>query len=152
VRLDYLDAVCREVLRLHPIGPVIGRKLAKPLELAGRELPAGTVIGLSVPLAHSDPAAFDDPDRFRPERYLGDDRAPQARSIPFGGGVRHCLGANLGLTEMKLALAALVDGYDVALGDRTRPKHKLIDAVAGPASGVPVTLTPRQKESHTDDG
>lgn len=143
VRLDLLDAVCREVLRLHPIGPVIGRKLAMPLEIKGRTLPAGTVIGLSVPLAHSDAGAFVEPERFLPDRYLSDDRAPQARSIPFGGGIRHCLGANLGLTEMKLALAELVRNYDAALGDRVAPKHKLIDAVAGPASGVPVVLSRR---------
>ncbi|AFX99420.1 ptzN [Candidatus Endolissoclinum faulkneri L2] len=144
VRLDYLDAVCREVLRLRPIGPVIGRKLAKPLHLAGRMLPEGTVIGLSVPLAHSNLTTFPEPDIFRPERYLGDNKAAKSRSIPFGGGVRHCLGANLGLTEMKLALAILVEGYDVLLSEGTRPpKHKLIDAVAGPASGVPLVMTAR---------
>ena len=145
VRLDYLDAVCREVLRLHPIGPVIGRKLALPLEISGWTLAPGTVVGLSVGLAHTDPQAFPDAGRFQPERFLSGDRTPQDRAIPFGGGVRHCLGANLGLAEMKLALAELVRDWDVRLGDAARPAHRLIDAVAGPASGVPLQMEPRQR-------
>jgi cytochrome P450 len=144
VRLPYLDAFCREVLRLHPIGPMIGRKLRQPIEIDGWSLPAGTVIGLSVGLAHRDPAGFPDPDAFRPERFL-EGRTAQAYAIPFGGGVRHCLGANLALTEIKLALAELIAGYEVALLDRRPPRHRLIDAVAGPAGGVMARITQRKR-------
>jgi cytochrome P450 len=144
VRLPYLDAFCREVLRYRPIAPMIGRKLNQPIEIGGWALPAGTVVGLSVGLAHRDPAGFAGPDGFRPERFL-EGREAQAHAIPFGGGARHCLGANLALTEMKLALAELIRGYDVALLDRRPPPHRLIDAVAGPASGVKVRITRRTR-------
>jgi cytochrome P450 len=144
VRLPYLDAFCREVLRFRPIAPMIGRKLKQPIEIGGWRLPAGTVIGLSVGLAHRDPTGFAEPDTFRPERFL-EGREAQGYAIPFGGGARHCLGANLALTEMKLALAELITGYDVALLDRRPPPHRLIDAVAGPASGVKVRITRRTR-------
>lgn len=144
IRLPYLDAFCREVLRFRPIGPMIGRKLGQPIEIGGWSLPAGTVIGLSVGLAHRTPAGFAEPDAFRPERFL-EDRNAQAHAIPFGGGVRHCLGANLALTEMKLALAELITGYDVTLLDRRPPQHRLIDAVAGPTSGVKARITRRAR-------
>jgi cytochrome P450 family 110 len=143
IRLPYLDAFCREVLRLRPIGPMIGRKLNQPIEIGGWSLPAGTVIGLSVSLAHRAPTGFAEPDAFRPERFL-EGREAQAHAIPFGGGVRHCLGANLALTEMKLALAELIAGYDVTLLDSRPPQHRLIDAVAGPAGGVVARITPRK--------
>ena len=143
VRLPYLDAFCREVLRLRPIGPVIGRKLRQPLEIAGWNLPSGTVIGLSVALAHRDIAGFPEPDAFRPERFL-EGREAQAPAVPFGGGARHCLGANLALTEMKLALAELIAGYDAILLDRKPPSHRLIDATAGPAGGVKVRIVRRR--------
>ena len=142
IRLPYLDAFCREVLRFRPIGPMIGRKLSQPIEIGGWPLPAGTVIGLSVGLAHRAPAGFAEPDVFRPERFL-EGREAQAHAIPFGGGVRHCLGANLALTEMKLALAELITGYDVILLDRRPPQHRLIDAVAGPTSGVMARIARR---------
>jgi cytochrome P450 family 110 len=142
VRLPYLAAFCREVLRFRPIGPMIGRKLQQPLEIGGWSLPPGTVIGLSVALSGRDPAAAADPDAFRPERFLLD-REAQAHAIPFGGGVRHCLGANLALTEMKLALAELIADYDVTLLDKRPPRHRVIDAVAGPAGGVMARIARR---------
>jgi cytochrome P450 len=142
VRLPYLGAFCREVLRFRPIGPMIGRKLQQPLEIGGWYLPPGTVIGLSVALSGRDSAGFADPDAFRPERFLLD-REAQAHSIPFGGGVRHCLGANLALTEMKLALAELIADYNVTLLDKRSPRHRVIDAVAGPAGGVMAQITRR---------
>jgi cytochrome P450 len=144
VRLPYLDAFCREVLRLRPIAPMIGRKLRQPIEVGGWTLPAGTVMGLSVGLAHRDPAGFADPDVFRPERFMAGSAAQaQAQAIPFGGGARHCLGASLALAEMKLALAELITGYDVILRDPRPPQHRLIDAVAGPAGGVMAEIVRR---------
>ena len=149
-RLPFLDAFCREVLRLRPIGPIIGRKLARPIEIGDWLLPAGSVVGLSVALAHQDPEIFADPSRFVPDRFLKPDKGAEAkqskvskRSIPFGGGIRRCLGDKLGLIEMKIVLAELVAEYDVGICDKVPPPHRLIDAVAGPASGVPITISKR---------
>ncbi|WP_044562057.1 cytochrome P450 [Azospirillum sp. B4] len=142
IRLPYLNAFCREVLRFRPIGPVIGRKLKKPIEFGGWSLPAGTMIGLSVVLADRDPAGYADPNEFRPERFI-DEGESVGRSIAFGGGVRHCLGANLALTELKLALAELVADYDVTLLGRQPERHRVIDAVAGPAGGVKARISRR---------
>jgi cytochrome P450 family 135 len=103
----YLDAVINETLRLRPPVPITDRTLAAPLELGGYELPAGTVVAPCIYLLHRRPDLYPQPDEFRPERFLED--APETYSwIPFGGGVRRCLGASFATFEMKIALRTVL--------------------------------------------
>jgi cytochrome P450 len=103
----YLDAVMQEAMRLYPPVPVIDRTLAAPFEVDGYELPAGTTVAPCIYLAHRREDVYPDPTAFRPERFL--DSPPETYSwIPFGGGVRRCLGASFATYEMRIVLRALL--------------------------------------------
>jgi cytochrome P450 len=103
----YLDAVVNEVLRLRPPVPITDRTLAAPLELSGYELAAGTIVAPCIYLLHRRADLYPEPDEFRPERFL--DASPETYSwIPFGGGVRRCLGASFATFEMKIVLRTIL--------------------------------------------
>ncbi len=99
----YLNAVVQETLRARPVVPVVARRLRASRELAGYMLPAGTILMVSIYLVHNDPDTYPEPDEFRPERFLGG-TPDDAAWIPFGGGVRRCLGASFAQLEMKVVL------------------------------------------------
>lgn len=100
---DYADAVAKETLRLRPVIPFAVRQLARPLRLAGRDLPAGVRVAPCVSLVHRRPDLYPDPDAFRPERFL-ERPATTYGWIPFGGGIRRCLGGAFALFEMTTVL------------------------------------------------
>jgi cytochrome P450 len=104
---EYADAVVKETLRLRPVLPIVARKLQEPMEIGGRLLPAGVTAAPSIYLLHRRPDVYPEPARFRPERFL-EQPAGTYTWIPFGGGVRRCLGASFALFEMKTVLATLV--------------------------------------------
>lgn len=104
---SYLDATIREVLRQRPPIPVAARKLRTPLELGGYTLPEGWVVMACIHLLHREPAVYPSPEEFRPERFL-DDPPPKHAWLPFGGGVRRCLGANLAQLEMRVVLRTVM--------------------------------------------
>jgi cytochrome P450 len=103
---DYLDAVVKESLRLRPIVPLVARLLTEPMEIAGHLLPAGVRVTPSIWLMHRSPDIYPEPERFRPERFL-EQPAGTYTWIPFGGGVRRCLGASFAMFEMKQVLRAI---------------------------------------------
>ncbi len=103
----YMDAVIKETLRLRPVISIVLRRLAEPMEFGGRLLPAGAAVVPSIYLVHRDPRIYPEPDRFRPERFL--ERAPGTYTwIPFGGGVRRCLGASFAEFEMSVVLREIL--------------------------------------------
>jgi cytochrome P450 len=104
---DYLDAVCKETLRLRPIIPIVVRKLAAPFEVGGYTLPPGVTVAPCIFLMHRRPDVYPDPLAFRPERFL-EQPAGTYTWIPFGGGVRRCLGASFALFEMRVVLATIL--------------------------------------------
>jgi cytochrome P450 len=112
--LPYLDATIKEVLRLRPIVPVVGRVLQKPCTLGGFDLPAGATVGACIYLAQRDPDVYPEPHAFRPERWLGVQPDP-ASWLPFGGGIRRCVGAQFALYEMKIVLATILASCDLEL-------------------------------------
>jgi cytochrome P450 len=103
----YADAVAHEALRLRPVLPLVVRKLTEPLELHGYELPVGTTVAPCIYLVHRRPDVYPDPHAFRPERFL-ENPAGTYSWIPFGGGVRRCIGASFALFEMRTVLQSLV--------------------------------------------
>lgn len=115
--LPYLDAVCQETLRLRPPVPIVLRRVTEPYELRGVRLAAGDTMGLALPLLHSDPDIWDDPERFRPERFL-DRRYGPFEFAPFGGGHRRCVGASLADYELRIVLATLLGRVRLALPPR----------------------------------
>jgi cytochrome P450 family 135 len=103
----YMTAVINETLRVRPVVPIVARMLQQELEVDGYALPAGTRVTPSIYLTNRNPRVYDDPHSFRPERFL--DCAPDTFSwIPFGGGIRRCIGASFAQLEMKLMLRTML--------------------------------------------
>jgi len=104
---DYLGAVCNEALRVRPVIPAVGRRLAEPLELGEHEVPAGEYVNACIYLVHTRGDVYPEPYAFRPERFLG--TTPETYSwIPFGGGTRRCIGAAFAGLEMRTVLSTVL--------------------------------------------
>jgi cytochrome P450 len=104
-----VDAVATEVLRLRPPLTIVARRLARDAEVAGLDLPAGTMVAPCIWLAHRDPARYPEPLAFRPERWA-DGRRPETLSwLPFGGGTRRCVGAAFAQLELRTVLRTVVE-------------------------------------------
>lgn len=113
---EYLTATVQETLRLRPVIVLVIRRLTEPVQIGGYELPAGASVTPCIHLVHRDPAIYPEPERFLPERFL--DNPPGTYTwIPFGGGVRRCLGASFAQFEMAVVLRELVKRRDVRPAD-----------------------------------
>jgi cytochrome P450 len=124
---DYLTATIQETLRLRPVISIVVRRLTEAVELGGYELPAGAGVTPCIHLIHRDPSIYPDPDRFLPERFL--DNPPGTYTwIPFGGGVRRCLGAAFAQFEMAVVLKELLKRHEVrpARPESERPFRRAI--------------------------
>jgi cytochrome P450 len=137
---DFLDAVLKESMRLHPVIPMVVRTLMEPVRLAGREFPAGTTVGPSILLAHDREENHPAPDAFDPERFLGHN-PPANTWLPFGGGVRRCIGAGFSLMEGVVILREVLASYDVAAVGQDGPKVRNITSV--PQRGARIRVTAR---------
>lgn len=126
---EYLDAVCKEVLRIRPVVFDVGRILTEPTEVAGYRLPAGVMVAPGIGLVHRDAGQYPDPDRFDPDRMLGAALGPTTW-LPFGGGNRRCLGANFALVEMAVVLGEVLRRVDLhtstARAERPRVKGVIL--------------------------
>ncbi len=105
---EYLDAVIKETLRVRPVVTEVFRSPAEPTELGGYLFEPGAQLAASIALVQQDPALYPpDPLAFRPERFL--DGAPEPYTwVPFGGGVRRCIGAAFAQLEMKVVIATIL--------------------------------------------
>jgi cytochrome P450 len=116
VKLPYLDAVIKEVLRLRPVIPAVGRRLKEPMKLGPYDIPAGELLVPVSFLTHRLPAFYPEPEAFKPERFVDVKPDPYAW-LPFGGGARRCLGMTFSLHEMKVVLAEILSNV------RLRKRH-----------------------------
>lgn len=141
-RLEYLDAVCRETLRLTPIVPLIGRRLTRAMTIGGIDLPAGTVAAPCIYLAHHRPERWPEPARFRPERFLESKPTPY-EFLPFGGGVRRCLGMAFALVEMKIVLAEIMTRVELRAAPGYQVRVVRRSVTLAPSEGMPVVVESR---------
>jgi cytochrome P450/predicted unusual protein kinase regulating ubiquinone biosynthesis (AarF/ABC1/UbiB family) len=141
-RLEYLDAVCRETLRLTPIVPLVGRRLTRPLRIGGIDLPAGTVAAPCIYLAHRRPERWPEPERFRPERFLESKPTPY-EFLPFGGGVRRCLGLAFALVEMKIVLGEVLTRVELRAAPGYQVRVVRRSVTLAPSEGMPVVVESR---------
>jgi cytochrome P450 len=112
----YLTATIQETLRLRPVISIVLRRLTEPVEIGGYELPAGVSVAPSIYLMHRNPAIYPNPQAFEPERFL--ENPPGTYTwIPFGGGVRRCLGAAFAQLEMAVVLRELVKRREIRPAD-----------------------------------
>ncbi|MDE3070647.1 MAG: cytochrome P450 [Acidobacteriota bacterium] len=111
------EAAIREVQRMRPVIAFAGRSVRRPFELGGYRLPVGTRILLAACLTHYDPDLFPHPDRFDPDRFVN--ATPDTYSwIPFGGGIRRCIGASFAQMEMDVVLRVMLERFElVPTGD-----------------------------------
>jgi len=143
---DYLEAVVKEAMRLHPVIPMVLRFLVAPATVGGWRLPRGTTVGPSILLSHACGENFADPEAFRPSRFLDGEVTPNTW-IPFGGGVRRCIGAGFSLMEGVAVLREVLLRYDVTLPpgpprkQRDVPKVRNITSV--PRHGARIVVTAR---------
>jgi cytochrome P450 family 135 len=108
----YLDATVKEVLRIRPVLSITPRKVVEPFAVGDWTLPPGVHVTPCLYLAHRRPELWPDPTAFRPERFL--DGAPAPYSwLPFGGGVRRCVGAAFATMELHEVLRAVVRRFDL---------------------------------------
>jgi len=129
---DYLTATIQETLRLRPVVAMVLRRLTEAVEIGGYELPAGVTVAPNIYLVHRNPQIYPEPQSFRPERFL--ETPPGTYTwIPFGGGVRRCLGAAFAQFEMAVVLRELVSHRGIRPAD---PKSERIFRRA-------ITETPR---------
>jgi cytochrome P450 len=104
---EYLEAVVTEALRLRPVIAQVSRRTTAPFELDGYLVPAGTLLAPSIYLVHNRADLYPEPSAFKPERFLG--KGPQTYTwLPFGGGVRRCVGASFATAEMKVVLRTIL--------------------------------------------
>jgi cytochrome P450 len=136
---DYLDAVIKETLRLRPVVPAVARKLMVPMEFGGWNLPAGVHIAPSIYLLHRRPDLYPDPLAFKPERFLGVQPGTY-EWIPFGGGIRRCLGASLAMAEQQVVLKAIAARTDLAAPRRARERPRQRNVTMIPSRGGRVTV------------
>jgi cytochrome P450 len=139
---DFLEAVLKEAMRLHPIIPMVVRTLMQPATIGGYSLPAGVTVGPSILIAHSRPDNHPDPERFDPSRFLGHN-PPTNTWIPFGGGVRRCIGAGFSLMEGVAVLREVLSSYDVTAVGPDVPKVRNITSVPRHGAKVRDTATGR---------
>jgi cytochrome P450 len=136
---DYLDATVKETLRARPVIVDVARKLTAPTEIGGYELEAGTFVMAAIAALHYREDLFPEPEEFRPERFL-DEKADNYAWIPFGGGVRRCIGAAFAEYEMRIVLREFVERAELSAPDRKPEKVKVRNITLAPGKGTQVRL------------
>jgi cytochrome P450 len=139
---EVVEATITEGMRSRPVIPIIGRRVMVPWRLGEYAVPAETPVTMSILLIHHREDVYPDPFSFRPERWLG--RKPGTYEwIPFGGGIRRCLGAALAMAEQRVVLTSMARRLDLEADDPA-PEHAVHRNVTMiPARGARVVVTAR---------
>jgi cytochrome P450 len=137
----YLDAVIQESQRLRPVITYVMRTLQAPMTVAGHAVPAGATLGTSITLMHRRPDLYPDPLAFRPERFL--EAKPETYTwVPFGGGVRRCLGAAFASFEMRQVLGVVLSRRALRAADPRPERYRRRGITFVPGRGAAVVAQP----------
>jgi cytochrome P450 len=147
VDLEYTDATIKEALRLHPVIIEVGRRVKRPFSLNGTDIPIGVFLIPSIHLIHRRPDLYPNPEVFRPERFIGAKIDPYAW-LPFGGGIRRCLGMAFALFEMRIVLSAVLSAVRLELASYAHPRPTWHSITIAPGGGVPVRVKSRRHSGH----
>ncbi len=133
-----------ESLRLYPPAYVVARMAIEPCQIGGYDIPLGSTILLAPWVTHRDPRFFDDPDTYRPERWLDGlmQRLPAGAYFPFGDGPRRCIGQGFALMEAAIVIGALAQKFRL----RLVPGHEVVPeplVTLRPRNGIRMTLHAR---------
>jgi cytochrome P450 len=133
-----LERAVRESLRVLPAVGFVIRRAARPAVLAGRPIPEGTVVVLSLYVTHHQPRSFAEPERFWPDRWIDRPASPYAY-LPFGAGPRMCVGTAFSLQLLQLAVPAVLTRFRLGIAPGTRvDRHSSL--TMGVAGGLPVRV------------
>jgi cytochrome P450 len=113
---DYVEATINEGMRVRPVIPIVVRMVKRPWQLGEYVVPADTPVAVSIVALHHREDVYPEPHAFRPERFVG--RKPGTYAwVPFGGGIRRCLGAALAMAEQRVVLRAIARRTDLLAPD-----------------------------------
>ncbi|KAM5572682.1 geraniol 8-hydroxylase-like [Rosa sericea] len=150
-RLPYLQAIIKETFRMHPAVPLLlPRKAESDVEIEGSTVPKGAQVLVNAWAIGRDPSIWDDPDSFKPERFLGSELDVRGRNfelIPFGAGRRICPGLPLAIRMLHLMLGSLIHSFVWKLEDGVTPENMNMDdqfgltlEMAKPLRAIPIPL------------
>ena len=136
---EYLDATIKETLRIRPVLVDTARRLTRDIELDGYRIPSGALLLPSIAAIHFRDDIYPEPEQFRPERFLGS--SPDGYTwIPFGGGVRRCIGASFAQFEMRVIIRAILERAELRAADPAPERPKPRNITVAPARGCRVVL------------
>jgi cytochrome P450 family 135 len=139
---EYLDAVVKETLRVRPVIMDVARALTRDTRLGGWDLPAGTMVAPAIAAIHMRPDLYPSPEEFRPERFI-DGGAESYSWIPFGGGVRRCIGASFAQVEMRVVLREVLRRVRLRADGRRAERPQVRHVTVVPARGARAVVTER---------
>jgi cytochrome P450 len=134
-----LDAVIKETMRIRPVVPVVARRLHAPLQVGTWTLPAGVMVAPNIELIHHRDDLYPQPDRFKPDRFV-DSQAETYEWLPFGGGIRRCLGASFATMEMRTVIPIVLRRAQLDLAGAGMDDVRRAAVVMVPERGVRVVL------------
>ena len=136
---EYRDAVVKEALRIRPVIPGVGRVVRnEPFRLNGYVIPPGVEINPSIRMIHHRADLYPEPSSFRPERFLGPDVPDTYTWLPFGGGIRRCLGASFAQMEMRIVLGRVLQRAALRAADPERERVQFRAITLSPRNGTRV--------------
>lgn len=142
-RLPYLSAVCNETLRINPVGMfAFPRRAMEDVEVLGYKIPKGDNILCCIYLLHQQENIYVNHREFNPDRFL-ENQFSAYEFMPFGGGVRRCVGSALAMYELKLCLATLISSAEFNLLEKEEPQTKRRGVVLAPKDGVKLQVVQR---------
>ncbi|XP_077560928.1 cytochrome P450 4V2-like [Haemaphysalis longicornis] len=142
--LTYMDCVLKEALRLYPPVPVVSRTLRKDISIGKYTIPRGSVGFVALYFLQRNPRFYEDPDAFKPERFMDPKLAHTFAFAPFSGGARSCLGQKFSMMQAKILLTHILRRFEVT---SKIPMNDLVmtsDFILKPVQGLEIKLTPRR--------
>jgi cytochrome P450 len=136
----YIEAVIHEAMRVRPVIPMVGRVVQRPWQLGDHQVHAGSAVLANIMLLHRREDLYPNAAAFIPERFL-DAPAGTYEWIPFGGGIRRCLGATLAMAEMRIVLRELSQRVDMKFDRPQAERARLRNVTVIPTRGGRVRLT-----------
>ena len=142
--LNFAEHVVKEAMRLYPPAWAIVRTALTDTAIGNYTLPAGSTAIMSQWVTHRDPRFYDEPEVFRPNRWLDEqsNSLPKFAYFPFGGGPRICIGASFAMTEAVLVLVTIAQKWQIRLAS-TIPPEPIPGITLRPRGGVKVNVLAR---------
>ncbi|XP_037269503.2 cytochrome P450 4V2 [Rhipicephalus microplus] len=145
--LTYMECVLKEAMRLYPPGSVIGRSVVKDIKIGKYTIPRGTVAVVALYFLQRHPRYVEDPNSFKPERFMEAKSMHNFGFAPFSAGPRNCLGQKFALREEKILLTHVIRRFNVTSKVPIDKLELAMELILKPIQGLEIKLTPREHPS-----